>query len=201
MKNFEHTVLHCTAPSLCGIKPASLLSVNQETLFNQYAKILEWSSELKNQNIFIKIIRRSKSLYLIFIYDKSLLEKTIFSIQTQKYLIQKNYDLSLGFDAVLGELLYRLSSVQEFPHEIGIFLGYPLEDVLGFEVNSGCNCKYCGFWSVYGNVEDAKIKMKEFKECSKKCCSLLDKGEEIPAISRKWRKENEKSCCLCKYNW
>ncbi len=201
MMNFEQTVLHCGAPALCGIKPACLLSVNKKTLFNQYSKILQWNLELKNQDTFIKIARRNKELYLIFIYDKNLLARTIFSIPSQKYLLQKGYRIYEGFDSVLTELLSRLSNSKSFPHEIGLFLGYPIEDVIGYERNFGCNCKFCGAWAVYGDVESAKSKMKLFKDCSKNCCKLLDKGEEIPSISKKWRNENEKSCCLCKYNW
>ena len=45
----------------------------------------------------------------------------------------------------------RLNDIDAFPHEIGVFLGYPLEDVLGFIENGGRNCLYCGCWKVYAN--------------------------------------------------
>lgn len=201
MMNFEQTVLHCGAPALCGIKPSSLLSVSQNILFNEYKKILNWNQQLKNQNAHINIVRRNSKLFLLFIYDKNLLEKTIFSANAISYLQTKAYKVWEGFDSILQELFFRLSNSQKFPHEIGLFLGYPLEDVLGFENNCGCNCKFNGTWAVYGDVESAKSKMKLFKECSNNCCALLNNGEEIPDISKKWRKKNEKSCCLCKYNW
>lgn len=44
----------------------------------------------------------------------------------------------------------------EFPHEIGLFLGYPVEDVKGFIRNEGKDCLYSGYWKVYSDVERKK---------------------------------------------
>ena len=38
-----------------------------------------------------------------------------------------------------------------FPHEIGLFLGYPPEDVRGFIENETRNYKFTGYWKVYGD--------------------------------------------------
>lgn len=46
----------------------------------------------------------------------------------------------------------------EFPHEIGVFLGYPLSDVRGFLEDEGRNCAYVGYWKVYDNVH-SKIRL------------------------------------------
>lgn len=51
---------------------------------------------------------------------------------------------------------------KEFPHEIGIFLGYPIWDVEGFIEHKGQNYKFCGYWKVYQDVEGAKLKFKEY---------------------------------------
>ena len=54
-------------------------------------------------------------------------------------------------DGAIEWLRMRLASGDGFPHEIGLFLGYPVEDVLGFIENAGQNCKCCGCWKVYCN--------------------------------------------------
>ena len=36
-----------------------------------------------------------------------------------------------------------------FPHEMGLLLGYPVEDVTGFMVHGGKNSLYSGYWKVY----------------------------------------------------
>lgn len=52
-----------------------------------------------------------------------------------------------------------------FPHEIGIFLDYPLQDVKGFIENKGKNSKYNGLWKVYGD-KDASMKLFEkYRKC------------------------------------
>lgn len=43
----------------------------------------------------------------------------------------------------------------DFPHEMGIFLGYPLGDVKGFIEHHGRNCLCSGYWKVYENEEKA----------------------------------------------
>jgi hypothetical protein len=53
----------------------------------------------------------------------------------------------------------------KFPHEIGVFLGYPLQDVKGFIENNGRNSKYTGLWKVYGD-KAASIRMFEkYRKC------------------------------------
>ena len=54
----------------------------------------------------------------------------------------------------MKHLKYRLLKRTCFPHEIGVFLGYPLEDVKGFIDNKGKNCESCGVWKVYCNREE-----------------------------------------------
>ena len=41
-----------------------------------------------------------------------------------------------------------------FPHEMGVLLGYPVEDVRGFMEQNGQNALYQGYWKVYAHVPD-----------------------------------------------
>ena len=60
----------------------------------------------------------------------------VFRVQPGAYKSQarakKGYPVEKGFDAVLYEPVFRLMRFGDFPHEIGIFLGYPQEDVVPF---------------------------------------------------------------------
>ena len=56
-----------------------------------------------------------------------------------------------------------------FPHEIGIFLGYPVEDVRGFIENEGQKYLMIGYWKVYKNLSRAKMIFNEYdraKDCA-----------------------------------
>ena len=67
----------------------------------------------------------------------------------------------------LAELGRRLEAGQgSFPHEIGLFLSYLPEDVLGFICNGACNHKCVGCWKVYGDVDAAIKKFESFESCT-----------------------------------
>ena len=48
----------------------------------------------------------------------------------------------------------------DFPHEVGLFLGYPPGDVEGFRLNHGRNFKLCGLWKVYCDMEQATARFQ-----------------------------------------
>ena len=48
-------------------------------------------------------------------------------------------------------LIERLQNREDFPHEIGLFLSYPPEDVQGFIDNRAHNYKRICAWKVYGD--------------------------------------------------
>ena len=49
---------------------------------------------------------------------------------------------------------------------MGIFLGYPIEDVIGYLKNNGKNSICVGYWKVYKDKEEKQKLFKEF-ECAK----------------------------------
>ena len=67
----------------------------------------------------------------------------------------------------VGELIRRLNSGEDFPHEIGLFLGYAPEDVDGFIRLGAGRAKCVGTWKVYGDLEAAKKKFALFQKCTK----------------------------------
>ena len=62
---------------------------------------------------------------------------------------------------------------EEFPHEIGLFLGYPPEDVEGFCRYQGQNYKLCGRWKVYGDREAACRRFQRYDHCRDALCRRL----------------------------
>ena len=89
----------------------------------------------------------------------------------------------LELSAMLENLSRRLNKRAEFPHEIGLFLGYPLADVKGFIENKGAGCKLVGFWKVYGDAVAAEKKFSQFKKCSALYYSNYKKGRSISKLT------------------
>ena len=79
---------------------------------------------------------------------------------------------------VLNTLRIHLSK-EDFPHEIGIFLGYPLEDVIGFIENKGKNPKCSGCWKVYCNPQEAEKMFCKIKKCTAVYTDLWKQGRSV----------------------
>ena len=72
------------------------------------------------------------------------------------------------------ELLYlyrpaRLRRESDFPHEVGLFLGYPPRDVEGFIREKARRAKCTGAWKVYGDEEVARKTFALYKRCTRAC--------------------------------
>ena len=72
-----------------------------------------------------------------------------------------------GKSTLLNQLADRLCCEGEFPHEIGVFLGYPLADVIGFIENRGKNFTACGYWKVYTDPTAAQAEFDRYKKCER----------------------------------
>ena len=73
----------------------------------------------------------------------------------------------------------RLRERDGFPHEIGLFLGYPAEDVYGFLKYGGKNCKYTGCWKVYSDVDRALALFDRYRRCRSALCRRVSNGDSI----------------------
>lgn len=160
----EILVNHCGPVLLCK-KPSSAVSVphnkTEDILKAAYAICTDIKAEV--------LIRRPKC-DLILIYRTDLLEETLNCFKASRVLKSLGYPITEGLCKILEYLKKRLSENEDFPHEIGFFLGYPTDDVLGFIDNNGHNYKHCGLWKVYGDVSYAKTLFCQYKEC-KNCLS------------------------------
>ena len=86
--------------------------------------------------------------------------------------------------ALLRRLRQRLLAGGDFPHEIGLFLGYPPEDVRGFMADCrGRNCKCTGCWKVYGDEAAARDRFRRYKQCTAIYCSLYLRGKSLTQLA------------------
>ncbi len=89
----------------------------------------------------LKILCTCQNRTLVLLYNETLLERQL-SGEEQKAILQKyGYPETLSLESKLNRLAERIRHESQFPHEIGIFLGYPTEDVIGFMENKGENYK------------------------------------------------------------
>lgn len=76
--------------------------------------------------------------------------------------------------------MQRLQEAETFPHEIGLFLGYPPEDVEGF-MQHRTDVLCVSTWKVYGNLEAAQRTFARYKKCTR---VYLDQHRQGKALER-----------------
>ncbi len=149
--------IHC-APTLFGIKAANIMTVTDEDFW----KIREL---FQGTDISCCYFETKGDKRILYLYRERELIKYFYSENVWTFL--KTYGYKVGsFHGMLKYLFERfhLYSNDEatFPHEIGIFLEYPLMDVKGFLENDGENFIYSGYWKVYTDVHNAFRKFREY---------------------------------------
>ena len=95
---------------------------------------------------------------------------------------QAGYSCSKSEQCVV-RLIRRLKENEDFPHEIGLFLSYPPEDVKGFIDNRACNFKCSGLWKVYGDEARAQAMFARFRKCTEIYCKLWQEGSSIEQLA------------------
>lgn len=172
----EQNIVQCGAPVLAGIKPAGLFSVKaaQHPHFDRDIKML--NATLQEKGLCVHPICRCRGNVLLFVYRQSMLEQSLCGADVDLFLKEQGYNNEEGLDAMLERLFSRLPHCSSFPHEVGIFLGYPLVDVLGFVKHGGRNCKLCGYWKVYGDECDAQRLFDAYDRCKEELLGLYKQG-------------------------
>ena len=173
-RGLEMSLATHTAPALMGIKCANLISVPiNEAELNPYLKKLARTSHLR-----MRVLCRCDSKALLYVYHEMMLELQLSRPEIKRFLRHYGYRDNMTLDEMLALLSERVKC-GSFPHEIGIFLGYPLEDVDGFIKNKGKNFLMCGCWKVYGNVENARKTFEAYGRCRDILCDKLKQGFDL----------------------
>ncbi len=177
-RKFGQKLAFHTAPTLLGIKCGSLVSLpTAEYALDAQAE--SFNSRAAAKGLVTKILCSCGNRTLLFVYNEKLMNKRLSDPKARELLMRYGYSESMSIDGCLDYLSGRIRSSSDFPHEIGIFLDYPLEDVVGFIENKGENFKFCGCWKVYGCEESARRTFANYEKCRRFLCRRLDDGADI----------------------
>lgn len=86
--------------------------------------------------------------------------------------------------ALVGRLRAYYAGRRDFPHELGLVLGYPVEDVEGFMADGGRNAVACGRWKVYGDPAVARRRFEELGRAERRCRQLYAEGVPVRELLR-----------------
>lgn len=178
---FQKKLLTHSAPTLANMKTGSLFRILKREIDN-IKECLEFFSELFCEvNLDLRILSEDEVSVLIYVYNQQKLEHILSCPRILQFLSQYGYEES-NVQTNLQHLQTRLQE-SEFPHEIGVFLGYPLQDVIQF-IHPCKQCLCTGYWKVYGNQKKCQKKFYRFDSIKKIMELKLSSGEDFMDIVR-----------------
>ena len=173
----RYLIEHC-APTLASLKTANMFSYEYSCESELESTLKAWNQQLSSKGLFLIALKKKDNAASIYVFRSIMLQRDLLKPGVQQFLSRYGYE-SAEVSYAIDRLKLRFEQNQGFPHEIGIFLGYPLGDVVGFVVNSGQNCKLSGCWKVYCNENEAISTFAKFKKCRDVYIRLWKNGKSV----------------------
>lgn len=178
----DRCMIRQCAPTLASIKTGSLFSCACPCTAALRREAEELNRQLEEKGVEIRFLRQGERSALVYVFRPKRLERDLSQPGAAELLRACGYG-SAEPEAALARLRERLGEEGEFPHEIGLFLGYPLGDVLGFIRNRGRNCKCCGCWKVYGDEDSARRLFARYGHCRRAYERLWSQGRSLVQLT------------------
>ena len=189
---FEQELIEHCSPTLASIKAASLFTYTYKSLKELHVRVTYWNSKMKRKGITFDILSENVGVNkaLIYVYRRADLEKILNRDEIRSFLLNHGYLIDdneivggVNCENIILQLKKKFEKLNQFPHEIGIFLEYPIGDVKGFIENHGCNCKCTGYWKVYCNEEEAEKTFRKYKKCRDIYMKLWINGRSVMQLT------------------
>lgn len=182
-RRFDCVMAYHCAPVMAGLKPANLVAIRREDWQGIEHGLVRSARALGERQIFFKRLAGCEKRVLLLVYRRDLLTAHLALPQSRCILERCGYPVSMSLSERLARLTQRIGQADAFPHEVGLFLGYPPKDVEGFIQNNGKNYSLCGNWKVYGDPQEAKQLFSAFEDARCHYCARVFRGEEIHNIT------------------
>ena len=177
----ELLIRHCS-PTLAGMKTGSIFCCDYSTKEELWAFLCLLNQKLVKKGLRVLPLRLENGRAMIYVYRPNRLKSDLSHGTATRLLGERNYSMRSSDRCVL-ELMERLRDNAEFPHEIGLFLGYPPEDVDGFISNRAANSKCVGTWKVYGDEDAARKTFAKYKKCTEVYSIQYARGKSIERLT------------------
>ena len=180
--SIDYVIQHA-APTLAGIKTGNLFPCTFTSTQDMVRDLREVNRVLVPRGLRLLPLRRKDDRALLYLFRPADLSRDLAGQKARRLLREAGYGDDLTHLVCLRELTRRLREGEDFPHEIGLFLGYPPEDVAGFMTHRGKNCKCVGCWKVYGDEEKARSLFEKYRKCTEIYCALWQSGLKLEQLA------------------
>ena len=177
----DHLIRHA-APTLAGIKTGNLFPARFVSSQDMVQALRHFNRILVPRGLRLLPLRQKAGRVLLYLFRPAALSRDLSRESARRLLRQAGYE-TLEVPACLRELARRLQAGQDFPHEIGLFLSYPPEDVDGFITHQGRECKCVGCWKVYGDEQAARRQFAAYRSCTANYCRRRACGTSLERLA------------------
>lgn len=183
-------------PTLLKVKPSSLMNINKSNIPKGINFLEKMENEMMQFDSCYSVLYEDTARYLVLVYSKELLSHVLHYEENRMFLESLGYQFAANYEQTSIHLLAQnymeyIRSRKGFPHEIGVFLGYPLKDVKDFIKNSGRNYIICGCWKVYHDAEQAVKVFELFRQLREDAVQILQEGKELKEIITVYSKNSK----------
>ena len=182
MASIEEIVGYHCAPAIRGIKVANLVAIPRVLEAEWLSVVKTYNERLNKKGLYFYTLCACPERRLLFVFRRAMLEAYLRRPEVLTFLSEYGYDATASLDEWLARLSERVQYSEQFPHEIGVFLGYPLDDVKAFIRFRGSHYKLCGEWKVYTHRSSAIHAFHSFKMCRDYCQAQLIKGKALDSL-------------------
>ena len=190
----EKFLIYNASLVISGVKPSATITIKKgnENLYDKWIKY--GISFLKEIDIQYINLRECSNALIILIYSEEKLSNYIFKEENKRFLRQLGYSEENDMREYL-EILKRRYKEFNCPHELGIFLGFPLNDVKYFMNCKDKKCLSCGYWLVYNNLQEAQEIFSKYDKVKAHTVNYILSGDSSQEVAYSIRSlfENYKS--------
>lgn len=150
LRSFEIQLALQCAPLIAGLKVSNLFIISVEEM-NRFEQAL------KQSDISWYILAKEQHKVTLLLFRMKNFSRYLTQNKVVESLKQFRYE-DMSISEILTEFRLRYQRCifdgGEFPHEMGILLGYPVEDVRGFIQYEGKKYLHSGYWKVYDRLPE-----------------------------------------------
>lgn len=119
------------------------------------------------------VLQRSIFSTKIILYHEGRVQQTLADTPGDILCGQLHYRAGLTPTQFLDEIRRRWHKNNRIPHEIGLALGYPVKDVLGFMGLLPLSCLGCCGWRIYDNLAHSMRMSQKFLQAKQQAAAFL----------------------------
>ena len=165
--------------TIVGVKPAEFLTISDDEIeWEEFKNIVNTFNKIK----LIEINKRNQKRKALF-YHVSCLDKVLQKKYHQKFLKKLGYPREYCLQSYINHLEKKIYEDESLPQEIGLFLGYPLKDVMGFMDCCPFRLVEVKGWRIYGSRELSIKVYCKFRRARERFLNYLNRQKSLGGMN------------------